>query len=78
MMECQSCGMPMENPEDHADADVGSEFCHYCMVKGEFVVKDAASMKDHMAEMYMQQMGVSREEAEAKAETTLKGLRRWQ
>jgi len=78
MMECQSCGMPMENPQDHADADATSDFCHYCMVKGEFVVKDAASMKDHMVEMYMQQMGVSKEEAAEKAEATLKRLRRWQ
>ncbi len=78
MMECQSCGMPMENPEDHADADVTSEFCHYCIVKGEFVVKDAASMKDHMVEMYMQQMGISRDAAAEKAEAMLKQLRRWQ
>jgi ABC-type arginine transport system ATPase subunit len=35
-------------------------------------------MKDHMVEMYMQQMGVSKEEAAEKAEATLKRLRRWQ
>jgi len=28
---CIACGMPLENPEDHANGDVNSVFCVYCV-----------------------------------------------
>jgi hypothetical protein len=70
--------MPMLTPDDHAEADVESEFCHYCMMKGEFVVKDRAGMKDSLTEAYMTELDIPREEAEEKAEETIKRLKRWQ
>ena len=53
-------------------------FLRYCMVKGEFVVEDIETMKVKMAEMFIGQEGLSREEAHEKAAEILKGLKRWQ
>lgn len=30
-LSCSSCGMPMENAEDHALGNTASEFCRYCV-----------------------------------------------
>ncbi len=40
---CQSCGMPLEKPQDfgtNADASPNGEFCHYCFDQGSFTAPD--------------------------------------
>ncbi|NIT04623.1 hypothetical protein GTO10_07070, partial [Candidatus Saccharibacteria bacterium] len=29
-MNCQSCGMPMDKPEDHGGGDANNPHCKYC------------------------------------------------
>ncbi|SDY11868.1 Putative zinc ribbon domain-containing protein [Evansella caseinilytica] len=40
MRFCQSCSMPLENPEQfgtNADGSKNEEYCHYCFKDGKFV-----------------------------------------
>ncbi len=77
VMECQSCGMPMECEEDHADCDVTQEFCKYCMVKGEFTIKNREEMKRQLALKYEETFNITSDEAMKRAEDTLSRLKRW-
>ncbi len=39
MKLCQSCGMPMENPDlygTNADDTKNEDYCHYCFINGSF------------------------------------------
>jgi len=40
---CQSCGMPLDEPEDRgtqADGSANSEYCKYCFAQGAFTAPD--------------------------------------
>ena len=51
MKFCQSCGMPLERPEDvgtEADGSLSGDYCRYCYQKGAFTAPDA-TMDDIIA-----------------------------
>jgi hypothetical protein len=73
---CQSCGMPM-SPEDYPEGSEKGDFCHYCMVHGEFTgTKEAVKAK--IADTMQEMTGKSREEAENLAVERMSTLKRWQ
>ena len=79
---CQSCGMPMENPEDfgsNADGGQNKDYCCHCWQEGEFTAdlsfEEFVEMQVGIA---VQNLGMDESEAREVAQTTLPELKRWQ
>lgn len=81
---CQSCGMPLDKPEDfgtEADGSASSEYCCYCYQNGAFTRPDG-TMEDEIAfnlqfnEESGHPMG-TQEEAEQMLRAFLPTLKRW-
>ncbi|MHB8895355.1 MAG: zinc ribbon domain-containing protein [Candidatus Geothermincolia bacterium] len=73
---CQSCGIPVTE-EDMVEGSERGDFCHMCMVHDEFVA-DRSQVKSRLADSIQKDTGKSRADAEAEAEKTMAGLKRWQ
>jgi hypothetical protein len=73
---CQSCGMPV-SAEDYPEGSEQGDFCHYCMVHGEFT-STKEEVKAKIADTVQEMTGKSREEAESLAEEKMSTLKRWQ
>ena len=78
---CQSCGMPMVNPEDfgtNADASKNSDYCGYCWQDGEFTAKmDFKDFMEMQVKIAVEKFGMLENEARAVAASTLPELKRW-
>jgi Putative zinc ribbon domain len=78
---CQSCGMPMEEPEDfgvNADGSESREYCQYCWQDGKFTADvDLPEFIEMQVKIAVEKMGMDEAEARAIAETTLPELNRW-
>jgi len=81
MKQCQSCGMPMENPElygTNADGSKNDEYCIYCFKDGQF-----GSPNETMEEMivscipFMVEEGYKEADARKMMEELLPTLNRW-
>ena len=75
---CQSCGMPMQSPEQygrHADGSVNTEYCVYCCPEGE---EKMQGMIETCAKIETK-IGLHPDEATAKEKLAayLPTLRRW-
>jgi hypothetical protein len=79
---CQSCGMPMQNPDDfgtNADKSRNHEYCCYCWQMGDFTAKmSLEDFIDKQVKIGVEKFGLSRDEARAIAQSTLPKLKRWQ
>jgi len=79
---CQSCGMPMNKPEDfgtNADGSPSSEYCRYCFQSGEFTAKmEMPEFIEMQVKIAVEKLGMSEEKARAMAEGTIPNLKRWQ
>lgn len=87
MIFCQSCGMPLQNPEDfgtQADGTPCSEYCIYCYKDGAFTQEyTMEEMIQHCAQFHDQFQHedgstFTREEAVAGMREFFPHLRRWQ
>jgi len=78
---CQSCGMPMESPEDFgtdADGKKSKEYCQYCWQDGTFTSDvDLAEFIEMQVAIAVEKMGMEESEAREVAQTTLPELNRW-
>ncbi len=79
---CQSCGMPMEKPEDfgrNADGAKMSNYCHFCFQNGKFTDQNITmeQMIDKVAG-FAKIMNMSDEQAREMAKTFIPKLKRWQ
>ncbi|MEX0288507.1 MAG: zinc ribbon domain-containing protein [Flavobacteriaceae bacterium] len=78
---CQSCGMPIRRLADFGrriDGSVHTEYCHYCYKRGSFTdpgISMHEKIKKNIAKA--RKMGISLEEAEIMAFSTIPRLRRW-
>lgn len=78
---CQSCGMPMEKPDDFGKEKDGSrneEYCHFCFANGEFTNKDITleQMVEKLAG-FSGKMGMTEEQGREMARKMLPTLKRW-
>ena len=78
---CQSCGMPMEKPEDfgtNAGGTPSEEFCSMCFQNGSFTEPDI-SMKQMIEKVtvILEGMDIPKEKAKKIAEETIPKLGRW-
>jgi hypothetical protein len=79
---CQSCGMPLDKPEDFGTDAVGyrvNDYCHYCYVQGAFMHPDMTI--DEMTDKCVDALVRRSVMPEAKARTlmmeVLPKLKRW-
>lgn len=79
---CQSCSMPILDPELHgteADGKMSESYCKYCYQNGDFTARDVDmdGFIEATAQMEADAMGISREEAVSLMGTLLPHLKRW-
>jgi hypothetical protein len=80
---CQSCGMPLDKPEDFGTADNGfrvNDYCHYCFQNGAFTEPDI-SMQGMINKCIgvMAQKGIMPEpQAAVLMNEVIPKLKRWQ
>ena len=77
---CQSCGMPIEKPEQfgtNADESVNQDYCIYCYKDGKFI--DDVSMEEYidMCSQYGEQAWMTNEEMRAHCTKLFPTLKRW-
>ncbi len=78
---CQSCGMPLDNPDYHstnADGSINTEYCNYCYDKGNFV--DGCNTLEEKIEQCVEAAvrgGMKKTSAEDMAKSILPNLGRW-
>ena len=78
---CQSCGMPMVNPEDfgtNTDGSKNDEYCRYCFQNGQFTDPNITleQMIDKLASM-ASKMNMTEDQARNMANSFLPQLKRW-
>ena len=79
-MLCQSCGMPLTNPEHfgtNADGSVNQDYCIYCYKDGKFI--DDVSMEEYidMCSQYGEQAWMTNEEMREYCTKLFPTLKRW-
>ena len=79
---CQSCGMPMQSPEQvgrHADGSANAEYCIYCCPEGEEKMQGTLEEMIETCAKIETKMGLHPDEAAAKEKLAayLPTLRRW-
>jgi len=78
---CESCGMPINRLShfgSRMDGSVHTEYCHYCYRRGAFTdpgISMEEKIKKNIA--MARKMGISLEEAEIMAFSTIPRLKRW-
>lgn len=80
---CQSCGMPMEKPEDfgtNADGSKNEEYCKFCYQLGQFTELDITmeQMIDKVAAIMTNIKGMTEDQAKEMANSFVPKLKRWQ
>ena len=80
---CQSCGMPLEKPEDFGTEPNGfriNDYCHFCFQNGVFTEPNINmhGMIDKCAGMMAQQGIMPEVQAKALMKEVIPKLKRWQ
>ena len=78
---CQSCGMPMDTPEDFGTGAEGfriNDYCHFCFKDGRFTEPHISmeQMIDKIAGM-APMMRMTEDKAREMAKTFIPRLKRW-
>ena len=75
--QCQSCGMPMNAPEQfgtNADGGANREYCRYCFQEGDFTVKsEFDAFVDMQVAIAVGKLGMSETDARAMAKNVQVG-----
>lgn len=75
-VSCNSCGFPMEKPEDFALSNVINIYCHHCTnEKGELLPYDV--ILNANAKFYMESQGISENAAMKMAKDLLATMPAW-
>jgi hypothetical protein len=78
---CQSCGMPLQKPEDYGTNNNGSkskEYCFHCFQRGKFLDEGITlNGKIEKNVQFGKLMGMSEEKARQMASSILPKLKRW-
>ncbi len=76
-MNCQSCGMPMDKPEDHGGGRPDNLYCKYCTdAQGNLLPRE--TVKQNMIQFYTQKMGKTPDEAAIEVDKIMATMPAWQ
>ena len=80
-IQCESCGMPMSEPELHGtniDGSGSDEYCCYCFQDGNFTVHmSKESFIDMQVKIAMEKFKMDEPQARAMASAVIPTLKRW-
>ncbi|WAI00159.1 VOC family protein [Methanogenium organophilum] len=74
--QCQSCGMPMNKPEDFGGGNPASPYCVHC-TNNDSSLKSFDEVQKGMVNFLMESQNMAQDAAELKAETYLAGMPAW-
>ena len=74
-MNCESCGMPMQRPEDHGAGDATNKYCRYCAPDGR--LKSREDVREGWINAVMKMENLLREEAEKKVDEAMPKMPAW-
>ena len=72
---CESCGMPLETPADHALGDVGKPWCVHCAPDG--ALQPFEERFERMVQWTVRSEGVERSVAEARTRDYMRQMPAW-
>ncbi|MFP4461417.1 MAG: zinc ribbon domain-containing protein [Thermotogota bacterium] len=79
MLVCQSCGMPLK--EDvfgtEKNGSINKDYCVYCYKEGSFTSEGTMEEMIDICIPFMEEQGMSKEEARGLLEKELPQLKRW-
>lgn len=76
-MNCQSCGMPMDKPEDHGGGRPDNLYCKYCTdPSGNLLPRE--TVRQNMIQFYIQKMGKTPDEAVIEVDKIMATMPAWQ
>ena len=75
-MNCESCGLPLQKPEDHGAGDPANKYCRYCAPDGK--LKSREQVREGWIGYTIKAESISREEAEDKVDREMAKLPAWQ
>ena len=80
---CQSCGMPLQKPEDFGTSATGfrvNDYCHFCFQNGAFTEPDInmQGMIDKCVNIMARQGMMPESQAKALMKDVIPKLKRWQ
>ena len=74
-MNCESCGLPMQNPENHGGGNISSKYCKHCAPDGELM--NRGQIREGWTDYITKTEGISREEAEKKVDEEMAKMPAW-
>ncbi|MDP3954746.1 MAG: zinc ribbon domain-containing protein [bacterium] len=75
-MNCQSCGMPMDQDVDHGGGRADNNYCKHCTDEAGNL-KSRDEVREGMISFYTQSMGRSREEAVREVDAHMAQMPAW-
>jgi hypothetical protein len=76
IVNCRSCGIPMEDESQHACGEAENPYCTYCTTP-HGVLKGREQIQEQLVRFHMESLGMTRKEAEAKTKSHMKTLPEW-
>lgn len=77
IVNCRSCGMPMETASKHSCGDVESPYCNYC-TSPNGILKGREQIREQIVRFHMESLGMTRREAEEKTDEHMAKMPEWQ
>jgi hypothetical protein len=75
-MNCQSCGMPMDQPVDHGGGRLDNPYCKYCTdAQGNLLPR--GTVRQNMIQFYIQKMGKTPDEAVIEVDKIMATMPAW-
>ncbi len=75
-MNCESCDMPMEKPEDHGGEKEDNPYCRHCTDENGNL-KSREEIREGWIQFHMKSTGKSREETEKEIDEQMKKMPAW-
>lgn len=74
-MDCESCGLPLQNPEDHGGEDPANRYCKYCAPEGK--LKSREEVREGWIGFVIKTENIPREEAEDEVDQAMAQMPAW-
>lgn len=75
-MDCESCALPMQDPEDYGASDMANKYCKYCAPDGN--LKSREAIREEWIIVVMMMKDISREEAKRRVDEAMRRMPAWQ
>jgi len=74
-LDCESCAIPMQKPEDHGGGDITNKYCKFCAPDGKLISRE--EVREGWTRYIMRTENISREEAGKKVDEEMPKMPAW-